>query len=216
MGHITFIRHGRTFALGALVAALSAVAVVGLNAWAADEPASGPRAEACPGHFHHAMAERGGRGDMHGMGRHGGHGGPGGMGMLMGGRHFERMLDDVDATAAQREQIKGIRDKALPQAQALMDEGGKLHEQAAKLWGEPKLDAAAAEKLRQQMQAHHDKMSKHMSQTMLDIGKVLTPEQRAKMSERMLKAQAAMQKWKQGDRPQGMQPASHSGRPMDR
>jgi Spy/CpxP family protein refolding chaperone len=64
----------------------------------------------------------------------------------------------------------------------------------------PSVDAAAAESLRQQMLAQHDQASKRMLQAMLDVSKVLTPEQRAKVGERMKQRQAVMQ-----DRQQRMQ-----------
>ena len=50
------------------------------------------------------------------------------------------------------------------------------------LLGEAKPDAAAAEKARQQMLAHHDKASQRMLQAQLDIANVLTPAQRAQIS----------------------------------
>jgi protein CpxP len=206
----TFIRHGRTFTLGALVAALSAVAIVGLSAWAGEGSPRGMHGGACPGHFQHASM----------AGHMGGEpGGAGGFGMMMGGRHFDHMLDEVNATPAQREQIKQIRDKAMTDGKAVMDEGGKLREQAIKLWGEPKLDPAAAEKLRLQMQAHHDKVSKQITQTMLDIGKVLTPEQRAKLSAQMLAHHGAMHAGMSGSQPEGkgmgMGQEHQPGRPME-
>ncbi len=50
------------------------------------------------------------------------------------------------------------------------------------LLGEAKPDAAAAEKARQQMLAHHDKASQRMLQAQLDIANVLTPAQRAQIA----------------------------------
>ena len=47
------------------------------------------------------------------------------------------------------------------------------------------LPAAAAEQVRQQMLAQHDQVSKRTLQAMLDASKVLTPEQRAKLGDRM-------------------------------
>ena len=49
----------------------------------------------------------------------------------------------------------------------------------------PNVDAAAAESLRQQMLQQHDQASRRMLQAMLDVSKVLTPEQRVKLGERM-------------------------------
>jgi Spy/CpxP family protein refolding chaperone len=55
------------------------------------------------------------------------------------------------------------------------------------------VDAGAAEALRQQMLTQHDQASKRVLQAMLDVSKVLTPEQRAKIGERMKQRQTIMQ-----------------------
>ena len=57
----------------------------------------------------------------------------------------------------------------------------------------PTVDAAAAESLRQQMIAQHDTLSRRTLQAMLDISRVLTPEQRAKIGEQMKQRQQKMQ-----------------------
>jgi Spy/CpxP family protein refolding chaperone len=49
----------------------------------------------------------------------------------------------------------------------------------------PQVDAAAAEALRQQLQARHDGASKRHLQAMLDAGAVLTPEQRQTLAARL-------------------------------
>jgi Spy/CpxP family protein refolding chaperone len=54
----------------------------------------------------------------------------------------------------------------------------------------PNLDPAAVEQLRQQMLQQHDQMSRRMTQAMLDAARVLTPEQRARLGERMRDRQA--------------------------
>lgn len=114
---------------------------------------------------------------------HGGHGEHGGMGMMPFGRHLDHLLTEVKASGAQRQQIKQITDKARADIHALHEQGKGLRERTMALWTAPKLDAAEAEKLRQQMLAQHDQVSKRMTQAMLDVGNVLTPEQRAKAAE---------------------------------
>jgi len=155
----------RRWALGALIAATTASVVLSISAWAGSEDAQP------------AMSRMG---MMHGAG-------PDMGGMPFGGRHLQRLLDDAKVSDTQRLQIKQIVDKAQTDLKALHDEGRGLHEQGLKLWAAPKLDAAAAEKLRQQMAAHHDKVSKRMMQAMLDVGNVLTPEQRATVAKQMAK-----------------------------
>jgi Spy/CpxP family protein refolding chaperone len=108
-----------------------------------------------------------------------GKGGPG-MGLPFAGPGFDRLLDDVQATDAQRKQIREITDKARADLHVLHEKARGLHESAMALWTAPKIDAAEAEKQRQQMLAQHDQVSKRIMQAMLDVGQVLTPEQRAK------------------------------------
>lgn len=147
------------WALGGLLAAATFSVVVSLSAWAGqDESYQRPPMS---GAMH--------QGPM----------------MPFTGKGLDRMLSHLDATAAQKDQIKKISDAAAPDLKKLRDEGQALHEQGLKLWAAPKLDAAAAEQLRQKMAAHHDQMSKRMLQLMLDVGQVLTPEQRAKMAQHL-------------------------------
>ncbi len=118
---------------------------------------------------------------------HGGHG----MGMfggghgMMGGRGVDHMLDGLNATDAQRSQIKQIAQAAAADMKAQREAGRALRERAMQIFAAPNVDAAAAESVRAQMQQQHDQASKRMLQAMLDASKVLTPEQRAKLAERM-------------------------------
>lgn len=143
-----------------------------------------------------------GYGPGYGPGMHGGGqgammggGGPGmGLPMMGGGRHMERMLDQVNATAEQRTQIRQIMQAAQTDVQAQRSAGRALHEQARQLWTQPTVDARAAEVLRQQMLAQHDQVSKRMMQAMLDASRVLTPEQRKTLADRMAQRRALMQR----------------------
>lgn len=127
--------------------------------------------------------------DRGGCDHHGGRGGHDEHGALMGpfgeGRMLDRMLDDVKATDAQRTKIKQIAEAAKKDLQAQHEAGRSLHEKTMQILSAPKIDDAAAESLRQQMLAMHDKVSKRSLQAMLDISRVLTPEQRAQLAQRM-------------------------------
>lgn len=117
-------------------------------------------------------------------GRH--HGGAeGGPMMMMGGRGLERMLDGVNATEQQRTQIKQIVEAARADLKSQREAGRALHEQALNLFTQPTVDANAAEALRQQMQARHEQASKRMLQAMLDISRVLSPEQRVQIAQKI-------------------------------
>ncbi len=117
-------------------------------------------------------------------GRHG-HAGMDGPGMMMGGRGLERMLDGLNASEAQRTQIRQIYKSAADDLRAQRDQRRALHERGLQIFGAPEVDAAAAEQLRQQMLQQHDQASRRMLQAALEASKVLTPEQRARLAERM-------------------------------
>ncbi len=119
--------------------------------------------------------------------RHPGMGGPG----MMGG-HVEHMLDLVDATDAQRTQIKTIMDTARNELKTSQDALRSLHEQGMTLFAATNVDAAAIEALRVKGSALHEQVSMRMSQAMIDVARVLTPEQRAKLAAKLKQRQARM------------------------
>lgn len=125
----------------------------------------------------------------HGPGRHE-------AGFAMGGspRHLERLLDGVDATDAQRAQIRQIAEAARTDLQAQREAGKALRERQMQLFTQPSVDANAVESLRQQMLAQHDQASRRITQAMLDASRVLTPEQRLKLAEKMKSRRDLMQR----------------------
>lgn len=132
---------------------------------------------------------------------HGPRGGEGGPGMMMmfGGppahmaRRIDHMLDGLNASDAQRTQIKQIATAAATDLQGQREAAKGLHERSLQIFTAPTVDATAAESVRAQMQALHDQTSRRTLQAMLDISRVLTPEQRAKIGERMKQRSAKMQ-----------------------
>lgn len=141
----------------------------------------------------------------HGMhGGDGGHGGHGGHGMMMFGgspermgRRIDQMLDGLNATDAQRTQIKQIAAAAATDLRAQHETGKGLRERSLQIFAAPNVDAAAAESVRAQMLAQHDQVSRRTLQAMLDVSRVLTPEQRAKVGERMKQRGAMMHERKE-------------------
>jgi len=162
------VGRGLSFGLaaGALVAATAAIAAMPEGGHGRHD---GMR-------MHHAA--------MHGGGVHGG------MGMRLGGdpaqvdRMVERMLRGLNATDAQTTQIQQIARNAAQDLQSQREAHRSLHEQARQAWSQPTVDANTVEALRQQQVALMDQRSKRMSQAMLEISRVLTPEQRAQLAER--------------------------------
>jgi Spy/CpxP family protein refolding chaperone len=122
---------------------------------------------------------------MHG----GGDGGP----MMMIGM-IEHLLDDVGATDDQRAKIKTIVKSAHDDMRQQHEAGAALHQQALAVFTAPTIDDAAAEALRGQIQIQMDQGGKRMWQALVDVSKVLTPEQRQKIAEHANKRHERMQR----------------------
>jgi Spy/CpxP family protein refolding chaperone len=139
-----------------------------------------------------------------------------GVGMMFGGgsghmaRHLDRMIDGLGVSDAQRTQIRQIAQAAAADLKAQRKTARGLRAQGLQIFTAPSVDAAAAESLRQQMLAQHDQASRRTLQAMLDVSQVLTPEQRAKLGERMKERQAVM-----SDRMKRMQ-REHHERPAEK
>jgi Spy/CpxP family protein refolding chaperone len=119
-------------------------------------------------------------------GMHPGHGvGMPGMGLPLVGPMMDRMLDDVQATPAQREQLRQIAQSTQVDLKAPGEAARADHARLAELFAQPTLDPAAIEALRQQMLARHDQVSKRLNVAMLEAAQVLTAEQRQHLASRM-------------------------------
>ena len=156
-------------------------------------------------------AQAQGMDDVGGMGLHG----PGprdGMSMFgeasgRMGHGIDRMLDGLGVTDSQRAQINQIATSAEADIRAQREAGRALYEKGLQLFAAPSVDASAAESLRQQMMAQRDQSSKRRLQAMLDVSKVLTPEQRIKMAQRVKERQEIMRERMQREqRERGTQP----------
>ena len=73
------------------------------------------------------------------------------------------------------------------------EQGKALRQQALQLWAAPNIDAAALDAVRKQQSVLHDRTTSRMQQAMVDAGRLLSPEQRAKLAERMKKGMQRMQ-----------------------
>ncbi|WP_374662784.1 Spy/CpxP family protein refolding chaperone [Inhella sp.] len=134
---------------------------------------------------------------MMGPGGHGGPGmhqrGPGGHGGFDGQR-LMHMLDDIGASEAQITQIRTIFRTAREELRAQAGQGQGLHLQMLQLWAQPNIDAAALDALRKQQLAQHERVSARMQAAFVEAGRVLTPEQRAKMLDLAKKRMDRMQR----------------------
>lgn len=179
------LRGVRFVVLASLLAVGGAVA---LSAWAQADGAAPPR---------HAM--------HHGM--RGGEGGFGGHGFFMGSperidRGVDRYLKGVDATDAQRAQVKQIVRAAAADLKPIRETARGLRTQGMQLFTAPVVDARAVEANRAQVLAQQDLASKRITQALLDISAVLSPEQRAKLAQQ---AQARHERMKQALQQRAMQ-----------
>ena len=123
------------------------------------------------------------------------HGGGPGMMMFQGspermGRMIDHMLDGLSTTDAQRGQIKQIAEAAATDLKVQHEASATLRSKAMQIMTAPNIDAAQAEVVRQQMLAQHDQASRRMTQALLDVSRVLTPEQRVKLGERFKQREA--------------------------
>jgi periplasmic protein CpxP/Spy len=119
---------------------------------------------------------------------HGPHGGPD----KSGGPRIEQMLTQIDASEAQRSQVKQIMKTAAEELRPQHEALRKLHAEGLALLTTTTIDASAVEALRLRSQAQQEQISKRMSQALVAAANVLTPEQRSKLAEQLAKHQAWM------------------------
>lgn len=100
-------------------------------------------------------------------------------------RMAERLVKSVDGTPEQQEKVGTIAKAAAVDLSKLRTESRDLRRQGLELLKAPVIDRAAMEALRSQQMAVADSLSKRMSAALADTAEVLTPEQRAKLAERM-------------------------------
>ena len=115
----------------------------------------------------------------------GGPGGPGNVGLQ--GRRIEKILDRVNATPAQRAQIRAAWDGLRPQIKGLRQQHHAVRKQMLAALTSPTINTSEVERLRQQATGLHDKMSALVTQGMVATAQVLTPEQRKQAQEELAK-----------------------------
>jgi Spy/CpxP family protein refolding chaperone len=113
-----------------------------------------------------------------------GMGGHGGM-HAMARAHFEKLLNQVDATPEQKAKIGVIVKTAFQSMASLHQSMEETHRDLHQLLAAPTIDRGALESLRAARMADLDQASKTLVQAMAEAAEVLTPEQRAKMANLM-------------------------------
>lgn len=100
-------------------------------------------------------------------------------------KRMQHMLDEVKASDAQKSKATGIVKASLTKGAPLAEKMRDNHVQMRKLMSAATLDKATIETLRVEQMKLADEASKLMTQTMQEVAEVLTPEQRAKLEEKM-------------------------------
>jgi Spy/CpxP family protein refolding chaperone len=162
--------------------ALTLLAAIGVSAWA--------QAPAQPGPGMHAMHDHGGPGMM------------GGSPERMG-RMLDHMLDGLNATDAQRAQIRQIMAQAAVDLKGHAQAARELRQRGMQVLTAPAVDAHAAEQIRLQTLALYDRMSQRMTQAMVAAASVLTPEQRTAIGQRLKDRQSRMEEWRKKHEQEG-------------
>jgi Spy/CpxP family protein refolding chaperone len=121
----------------------------------------------------------------------------------MFGHGFGRMLDQVNATAQQRAQIKSYLDAARAAVQPIHETARPLREQMAQLFLAPQVNLQQVNDLRLQLQGLREQAAAIMSEAMVNAANVLTQEQRQQLA-----ALRAQQRSKWGGHWRGQQPAA--------
>jgi periplasmic protein CpxP/Spy len=92
---------------------------------------------------------------------------------------MDRLLTKVNATDAQKSQIKAIWEGLRPQLKTLNEQHFQIRRQIAQAVAAPTINTGDIEKLRQQSVQVIDKISSLMTQGTVNSSQVLTPTQRA-------------------------------------
>ena len=93
----------------------------------------------------------------------------------------DKLLNRVDATGAQRNEVDALLDELLPDVFAMKKEGRALKERIHAALQAETVDAAELENLRQEGLAIADKASKKAIEGVVRLGDILTPAQRAEI-----------------------------------
>lgn len=118
-----------------------------------------------------------------------GHGfGPGGdpeMMRKMGETGLRHMLSRAGASDVQQAKVVAIMDAAFRDLQPMREQHLAARKALAELMARPTVDRAGLEAIRAEQIRLAETASRRMTQAMADSAEVLTPEQRAKLAERM-------------------------------
>ena len=96
--------------------------------------------------------------------------------------HVEEMLDEVEASDAQRRAIAPLVDRTTARAHDIHAQAEELHDELLVLLTADTIDRAALESVRLEAVALVDQASREMVDAMTGMAEVLTPEQRKEIA----------------------------------
>lgn len=121
--------------------------------------------------------------------------GPGHMGMRFAEHRFEKVMDEIGASAEQQDKIFAIVDRTRAELRPMGREFRGMREEVAALLTAPTIDKAAVEALRAKRIAEVDEASKKAVAAVIEAAEVLTPEQRAKLVAEMKDRHEGRGRW---------------------
>jgi Spy/CpxP family protein refolding chaperone len=98
-------------------------------------------------------------------------------------RHADWALGRLDASEPQKERIVALLGDSVDELYRLRDRHRVHHDELVRLFTADAIDRAAIETIRSQEVALIDEASAALATTLADVAEVLTPEQRAELSD---------------------------------
>ena len=102
-------------------------------------------------------------------------------------KRIDHMLTEIDASKEQKAKAVEVVKKSILNGTPLADTLRSNHQKMIALLSAKEIDKVAVEQLRTNQSKAIDDLSKQATQAMLEIAEVLSPDQRAKLSEKLSK-----------------------------
>jgi periplasmic protein CpxP/Spy len=110
-----------------------------------------------------------------------GHGDPARMEQRIG-RHLDQVLDDIDATPEQRQQILAVKDRLLEKGKALHGGRREAMKDLLAQWQSPTLDPAAVHAKIDARAKEMQAFAHEAADALVEVHGILTPAQREKVA----------------------------------
>ena len=103
----------------------------------------------------------------------------------MFGRKLEAILDDVDATPEQRQQITAIKDELVAKRRAAREAHRADHQELIAQWESPNPDMGRIHARIDERAQEHTRFAHEAADALARAHAILTPEQRAQVAEKL-------------------------------